>query len=70
MADAARTDGRSIEQAYFTTAQAAQYVGKTVKALRHAVLRGHLVAAARGKRGRHATHMFSRAALDEYIRGV
>lgn len=60
----------TIEQAYFTTAQAAQYAGKTVRALRHAVLRGQLVAVARGKRGRHATHMFTKADLDNYVRGV
>jgi len=60
---------RPVEQAYFTTTQAAQLTGKSVEALRHAVRRGKLRAAAKGQRGRHREHMFTRAQLDQYITG-
>jgi len=58
------------EQAYYTTTQAAALIGKSPKALRHAVLRGQLVPAARGQRGRHKEHMFTRDQLDAYILGT
>lgn len=60
----------SIEQQWFTTAQAAKLTGKSPKALKHAVIRGRLIPDGRGARGRHKSHMFSRATLTAYIQGA
>ncbi len=60
---------KEVEQQWFTTAQAAKLIGKTPKALKHAVLRGTIVPDGRGQRGRHRSHMFSRKTLDAYVLG-
>ncbi len=54
---------------WYTTAQAADYLGISPNALLHHVCRGRLEPDCRGRRGRSKQHMFSRERLDAFVLG-
>jgi len=58
------------DQEWFTTAQAAEYLETTAKALLWHVYRGNLVPDSWGSRGRMRSHRFSRRTLDAFLRGA
>jgi hypothetical protein len=56
---------RDDEQEWYTTEQAAAYLGTTVKGIIMRVWRGTLVPDCRGQRGRSKKHMFRKETLDQ-----
>ncbi len=59
---------RAGDEGYMDTAQAAHYLGTTVKALQAAVYRKRIVPDHRGSRGGLRGNRFSRATLDEFCK--
>jgi hypothetical protein len=58
-----------MEQVWFTTTEAAEYLRTSAKALQHHINRGNLVPDTHGKRGRTQGHRFHRDTLDRFMRG-